>query len=252
MIIIKSAEDLRKMGLACRLSKQVLKYAGTQINPGMSTFELDKLIHDYIVAHGGTPSFLGLYDFPGSACISLNDEVIHGLPDKKKIIRSGDIVTVDVGACIDGFHGDNAWTYRVGSVSPRAERLMRVTRECLELGIAAARPGNRIGDIGYAVQRHAEENGYGVIREYVGHGVGRRMHEEPNVPNYGVPGHGPRLIPGMTIAIEPMIAEGTYAVKVMPDGWTVKTRDGKLSAHYENTIAITRTGNEILTECDEF
>ncbi len=252
MIVVKSAEDLKKMSLACKLSKQVLKYAGTQINPGMSTFELDKLIHDYIVAHGGRPSFLGLYDFPGSACISLNDEVIHGLPDKKKIIRSGDIVTVDVGACIGGFHGDNAYTFRVGKVSREAEKLMRVTEECLNLGIAAARRGNRIGDIGYAVQMHAEDNGFGVIREYVGHGVGREMHEDPQVPNYGRRGHGVRLVPGMTIAIEPMITEGSFKVKVLPDGWTVKTEDGKLAAHYENTILITKNGPVILTDCEDF
>ncbi len=218
----------------------------------MSTFELDKLIHDYIVAHGGRPSFLGLYDFPGSACISLNDEVIHGLPDKKKIIRSGDIVTVDVGACIGGFHGDNAYTFRVGKVSREAEKLMRVTEECLNLGIAAARRGNRIGDIGYAVQMHAEDNGFGVIREYVGHGVGREMHEDPQVPNYGRRGHGVRLVPGMTIAIEPMITEGSFKVKVLPDGWTVKTEDGKLAAHYENTILITKNGPVILTDCEDF
>jgi methionyl aminopeptidase len=252
VINIKSAEDLKKMRLACKLSSQVLKYAGTQINPGMSTFELDKLIYDYIVSHGGKPSFLGLYDFPGSACISINDEIIHGLPDKNKIIRSGDIVTVDVGACVDGFHGDNAYTFRVGKVSESTQKLMRVTKECLSLGIAAAKRGNRVGDIGNAVQTHAEDYGYGVIREYVGHGVGRKMHEDPEVPNYGIAGHGARLVPGMTIAIEPMIAEGTYKVKVMPNGWTVKTADGSMSAHYENTVLITKGKAEILTRCNEF
>ncbi len=235
------------MSKACKLSAQVLQYAGEQINSGMSTYELDKLIYDYITAHGGRPNFLNYGGFKGSACISLNDEVIHGLPDKKKIIRSGDIVSIDVGAEINGWQGDNAYTFAVGQVSPSAEKLLRVTKECLSLGIAAAKPGNRIGDIGNAVQTHAEQNGFSVVREYVGHGIGRDLHEDPEVPNYGAKGRGPRLMPGMTIAIEPMINEGTCSVKVLPDGWTVKTKDGLLSAHFENTIAITQNGPVILT-----
>ncbi len=250
MIIIKSPEDIKKLKTACKISADVLKYAGEQINAGMSTYELDKLIYDFITAAGARPSFLGMYGFKGSACISINDEVIHGIPSKKTIIRSGDIVSIDVGAYINGYHGDNAYTYKVGAVSPSAEKLLRVTNECLHLGIAAAQPGNRVGDIGYAVQKHAEENGFSVVREYVGHGVGRDLHEEPEVPNYGRPGHLARLVPGMTIAIEPMINEGTANVKVMPDGWTVKTTDGKLSAHFEHTIAITEKGPVILTCAD--
>ncbi len=252
MIIIKSPEDIKKLKKACKISADVLQYAGEQINAGMSTYELDKLIYDFIIAAGAKPSFLGYGGFKGSACISINDEVIHGIPSKKTIIRSGDIVSVDVGAYIDGFHGDNAYTFKVGSVSPVAEKLLRVTNECLALGIAAAKPGNRIGDIGYAVQKHAEDNGFGVVREYIGHGVGRDLHEDPEVPNYGKAGRGVRLVSGMTIAIEPMINEGTARVKVMPDGWTVKTVDGGLSAHFEHTIAVTNDGPVILTarSCD--
>lgn len=247
MIVVKSPEDIKNLKTACKISAEVLKYAGEQINAGMSTYELDKLIYDFITAAGAKPSFLGLYGFKGSACISINDEVIHGIPSKKTIIRSGDIVSVDVGAKINGYHGDNAFTFKVGAVSPSAEKLLRVTNECLHLGIAAARPGNRVGDIGFAVQKHAEDNGFSVVREYVGHGVGRELHEEPEVPNFGKAGRGARLLPGMTIAIEPMINEGTAKVKVMPDGWTVKTGDGSLSAHFEHTIAITRDGPVILT-----
>ena len=252
MIIIKSPEDIKKLKKACKISADVLQYAGEQINAGMSTYELDKLIHDYIIAAGAKPSFLGSGGFKGSACISINDEVIHGIPSKKTIIRSGDIVSIDVGASIEGYHGDNAYTFKVGAVSPAAEKLLRVTNECLHLGIAAAKPGNRIGDIGFAVQKHAEDNGYGVVREYIGHGIGRDLHEEPEVPNYGKAGRGVRLVPGMTIAIEPMINEGTARVKVMPDGWTVKTADGSLSAHFEHTIAVTNDGPVILTarSCD--
>lgn len=247
MITIKSPEDIKKLKKACKISADVLQYAGEQIEAGMSTYELDKLIHDYIIAAGAKPSFLGYGGFKGSACISVNDVVIHGIPSKKTIIRSGDIVSVDVGACIDGFHGDNAYTFKVGAVSPAAEKLLRVTNECLQLGIAAAKPGNRIGDIGFAVQKHAEDNGFSVVREFVGHGIGRNLHEEPEVPNYGRQGRGVRLVPGMTIAIEPMINEGTVNIKVLPDGWTVKTVDGSLSAHFEHTVAITADGPVILT-----
>ena len=247
MIIIKSPEDIKKLKKACKISADVLQYAGEQINAGMSTYDLDKLIHDYIIAAGAKPSFLGYGGFKGSACISINDEVIHGIPSKKTIIRSGDIVSVDVGAYIDGYHGDNAYTFKVGAVSPVAEKLLRVTNECLHLGIAAAKPGNRIGDIGYAVQKHAEDNGFGVVREYIGHGVGRDLHEDPEVPNYGRAGHGPRLVSGMTICIEPMVAQKNWKIKVLSDGWTAVTCDGGLAAHFEHTVAITKDGPVILT-----
>ena len=245
MIIVKSPADIERMSKACQLSAAVLKYAGEQLNAGMSTYELDKLIYDYIIAHGAKPSFLGYGGFKGSACISLNDEVIHGIPDKKKIIRSGDIVSIDVGAYIDGYHGDNAYTYAVGQVSPTATKLLNVTKECLMLGIAAAKPGNRIGDIGNAVQTHAEQNGFSVIREYIGHGVGKDLHEDPEVPNYGRRGTGVRLRRNMALAIEPMINMGTYQVDI--DGWDCITRDKMPSAHYENTVIITDNGVEILT-----
>lgn len=247
MIIVKSPAEIEKMSLACKISAQVLKYAGEQLTAGMSTYELDKLIYNFITEKGAKPSFLNYNGFTGSACISINDEVIHGMPSKKKIIRSGDIVSIDVGACINGYHGDNAYTFCVGKVTENAQKLLKVTNECLALGIAAAIPGNRIGDIGNAVQTHAEKNGFSVIREYIGHGVGSSLHEAPEVPNYGAKGRGVRLMPGMTLAIEPMINEGSCSIKVLPDGWTVKTKDGLLSAHFEHTIAITATGPVILT-----
>ncbi len=247
MINIKSLADIEKMKLAGKISAQALKVAGENINAGMSTYELDKIIHDFIISQGAKPSFLGYGGFKGSACISINDEVIHGIPSKKTIIRNGDIVSVDVGANINGFHGDNAYTFTVGTVTDSAQRLLNVTKECLELAIQQCVVGNRIGDIGHVIQTHAEKNGYGVIRQFIGHGIGKNLHEEPEVPNVGIAGRGVRLAPGMTIAIEPMINEGTHEVKVLPDGWTVKTLDSKLSAHFEHTVAITAQGPVILT-----
>ncbi len=249
MISIKNEAEIEKMKLAGNISAMALKIAGESITAGMSTYELDKIIHDFIVSKGAKPSFLGYGGFKGSACISINDEVIHGIPSKKTIIRNGDIVSVDVGANINGFHGDNAFTYKVGTVSPAAERLLKVTKECLDLAIKKCIAGNRIGDLGFAIQSHAENNGYGVIRQFIGHGIGKNLHEEPEVPNTGIEGRGVRLAKGMTIAIEPMINEGTYQVKVLPDGWTVKTLDGKLSAHFEHTVLITNSEPIILTQC---
>ncbi len=247
MINIKNAADIEKMKLAGKISAQALKVAGENIKAGMSTYELDKIIHDFIISQGAKPSFLGYGGFKGSACISINDEVIHGIPSKKTIIKNGDIVSVDVGANINGFHGDNAYTFTVGEVSPAALRLLKVTKECLDFAIEKCVVGNRIGDVSFAVQSHAEANGYGVIRQFIGHGIGKNLHEEPEVPNVGTAGRGVRLAPGMTIAIEPMINEGTHQVKVLPDGWTVKTLDKKLSAHFEHTVAITSQGPVILT-----
>lgn len=218
------------------------------IRPGVSTAEVDKAVHDHIVAGGGVPSFLNYNGFSGSACVSIGDTVIHGIPSKSEIIREGDIVSVDVGAKLDGFHGDNAYTFPCGAISAEAEKLLRVTRESLFRGIAAAAPGNRVGDIGHAVQSWVEKEGYGVVRDFVGHGVGFELHEAPEVPNYGSPGRGARLMPGMTLAIEPMINQGTAQVEIRPDGWTVKTRDGGLSAHFEHTIVVTQNGPQILTE----
>ncbi|MGN1137750.1 MAG: type I methionyl aminopeptidase [Oscillospiraceae bacterium] len=248
MINVKSKSELEKMRKAGIITGNALHYGGQSIKVGMSTYELDKLIHDYIVKNGAKPSFLGYGGFPGSACISINDQVIHGIPSKKKIIHDGDIVSIDVGAYIDGFHGDSAYTFPVGNVSPETLELLKVTKESLYLGIEQAVVGNRIGDIGHAIEEHNVSHGYGVVKQYIGHGVGRDLHESPEVPNYGREGHGPRLVAGMTIAIEPMINAVGEGVKVLPDGWTVLTKSGSPSAHFEHTIAVTPDGPVILTK----
>ena len=231
---------------ACRISARALQLAGEAVQPGVTTGEIARLVRKYIESEGATPSFLGYGGFPGSACISVNDEVIHGIPGKR-VIHAGDIVSVDVGAHFNGYHGDNAATFGAGDISPEAQALMDATRESLQEGIRAAKAGNRIGDIGAAVQRYVEVRGYSVVRQFVGHGVGTNLHEDPSVPNFGTPGRGPRLLPGMTIAIEPMINQGTCDVRTLKDGWTVVTKDGKLSAHFEHTVAITADGPVILT-----
>ena len=247
MIVLKTARELELMREAGRISAMALKVAGEHIKPGVSTKDIDTVVHDYIVSEGAVPSFLGYGGFPGSACISVNNEVIHGIPKKTKVIQSGDIVSVDVGACIHGFHGDNAYTFPVGQISPEAQRLLDVTRQSLEIGVKAAVAGNRIGDIGHAVQTYVEENGMAVVKKFVGHGVGENLHESPDVPNYGRAGRGARLVPGMTIAIEPMVNATGENVKVLADGWTTVTPSGSLSAHFEYTIAITENGPVVLT-----
>lgn len=247
MIQIKTAKELELMRKANAISAAALRYAGTQIEPGMSTYELDQRIEKYIVKCGAVPNFKGLYGFPGSACISVNDTVIHGLPSKKDIIQPGDIVSIDTGAKIGGFNGDNACTFMCGEVRPEVKRLLDVTKEALHLGIAKAVVGNRVGDISSAIQTYCEENGFSVVREFIGHGVGKELHEDPEVPNFGKAGRGPRLVAGMTIAIEPMICEKDRNVTTLSDGWTVKTRDGGMAAHFEHTIAILPSGPEILT-----
>ena len=247
MIQIKNAKELDGMRKANALSAAALKYGGEHIEAGMTTWELDKLIYDFIVKHGGIPNFKGLYGFPGTACISLNDTVIHGIPSRDQKIRPGDIVSIDTGCKIDGFNGDNACTFACGKLDLEAQRLLDVTKESLHLGIAAAQAGARVGDIGHAVQSYVEENGFSVVREYVGHGVGKELHEDPEIPNYGHAGRGQRLMPGMCIAIEPMICQYKCAVKTLKDGWTVKTCDGGLAAHFEHTVAITSNGPEVLT-----
>ena len=247
MIQVKSAKDITAMMKACELSQQVLVYAGEVLKAGMSTYELDRHIHDFIVKHGGKPSFLGYHGFPASSCISVNEELIHGIPSKKKMIREGDIVSIDVGAYVDGFHGDNAYTFTVGGVDEETKRLLQVTEQSLYKGIQQARKGNRIGDIGNAVQTCVEEAGYFVVKRYIGHGVGRDMHEDPEVPNYGTPGRGPRLVPGMTIAIEPMVNQSTEQVRVMGDNWTVVEGNNKMCAHFEHTVLITEGDPVIMT-----
>ena len=247
MITIKNSRELALMREACIISARALKLAGEAIEPGVTTGEIDTLVRKYIESQGAKPSFLGYGGFPGSACISINETVIHGIPDKR-VIQAGDIVSVDVGAYMNGYHGDNAATFAAGDVSKEAKALMDATRESLYEGIAAAVAGNRIGDIGAAVQRYVEVRGYSVVRQFVGHGVGTDLHEDPSVPNFGTPGRGPRLLPGMTLAIEPMINAGSPDVKILGDGWTTVTTDGKLSAHFEHTVAITPDGPVILTK----
>ena len=248
MIIIKNSEQLQLMREAGRITAEALMVAKEAIRPGLSTKELDNAIRRHIEKCGATPSFLGLYGFPGSACISINDEVIHGIPSDKIIIQEGDIVKVDVGARFRGYNGDSARTFAVGKVSDEALRLISVTEQSFYEAMKVARPGNRIGDIGHAVESFVISNGFSVVKEYTGHGVGADIHEDPSIPNYGKAGRGARLYPGMTLAIEPMVNAGTDRVKVRRDGWTVVTADGKLSAHYENSIAITDSDPVILTK----
>lgn len=249
MIFIKNPEQIKKMQIAGRITGEALALAGEAVRDGISTAELDKIIRCHIEKCGAKPSFLGYGGFPGSACISINDEVIHGIPSKRKFLKEGDIVKIDVGAFIGGYHGDSANTFPVGKVSDEAMRLMEATKRSFELGVeAAAKEGARIGDIGHAIDSYISEMGYSVVRKYVGHGVGSELHEDPSVPNYGTPGRGARITKGMVIAIEPMVNVGVYGVKEMPDGWTVKTADGKLSAHYEHTVAITEEGALLLTK----
>lgn len=239
MIRLKSGKELEIMRKAGRITAAARAAAARAVHPGVTTGEIDKIVRKTIEEAGATPSFLNYAGFPASACISINDEVIHGIPSRSRVIHEGDIVKVDVGALYQGFHGDCAMTIPCGEVSDEAKRLIAVTRQSFYEGIRLARKGNRISDISHAIQTYVEANGFSVVRDYVGHGVGAKLHEEPEVPNFGKPGHGVRLMPGMTLAIEPMVNVGTYTVKRLADGWTVKTQDGKLSAHYENSIAIT-------------
>ncbi len=249
MIFIKNPEQIKKMQIAGRITGEALALAGEAVRDGISTAELDKIIRCHIEKCGAKPSFLGYGGFPGSACISINDEVIHGIPSKRKFLKEGDIVKIDVGAFIGGYHGDSANTFPVGKVSEEALRLIEATKRSFELGVeAAAKEGARIGDIGHAIDSYVSGMGYSVVRKYVGHGVGTELHEDPSVPNYGTPGRGTRITKGMVIAIEPMVNAGVYGVKELPDGWTVKTADGKLSAHYEHTVAITEEGALLLTK----
>ena len=248
MIVLKTGRELKVMREACRISAEALNLAGNAVEPGVTTAELDKIAEKYILSQGAKPNFKNYHGYPATACISINNEVIHGIPSKKRVIQAGDIVSIDLGACFEGYHGDNAATFACGDVSAEAKRLMDTTRESLYEGIAAAVSGGRLGDIGAAIQQYVEKRGYSVVRQFVGHGIGTSLHEAPEVPNFGTQGRGVRLMPGMTLAIEPMINMGHYDVKVMPDGWTVLTKDGSLSAHFEHTIVITPDGPQILTK----
>ena len=247
MIKLKNSLQLSKMRDSCKLTIEALLEGASIVAPGVALVEIDARIRRYIEKHGATPSFLGYGGFPKSACISVNDVVIHGIPGEQ-ILKEGDIVSLDVGAYLNGFHGDCARTVPCGKISDEAERLIEVTRQSFFDGIATVHSGSRVGDISAAVQKTAEAAGFSVVREYVGHGVGENLHEDPSIPNYGLPGKGPRLYSGMTIAVEPMINAGKKEVYVMPDEWTVRTADGSLSAHYENTVAVTDNGAVILTE----
>ena len=248
MIVLKTGRELKVMREACRISAEALKLAGSAVEPGVTTAELDRIAEKYILSQGAVPNFKNYNGYPATACISINNEVIHGIPSKKRVIQAGDIVSIDLGAKFEGYHGDNAATFACGDVSAEAKRLMDTTRESLYEGISAAVSGGRLGDIGAAIQQYVEKRGYSVVRQFVGHGIGTQLHEAPEVPNFGTQGRGIRLMPGMTLAIEPMINVGHYDVKVMPDGWTVLTKDGSLSAHFEHTIVITPDGPQIMTK----
>ena len=247
MITIKSASQIEKMRKSGAVTRGALELIEKSIRPGISTKQLDKIAHDYIISKGAKPTFLNYNGFPGSICASVNDEVVHGIPSKHRVLKEGDIISIDMGAILDGWHSDAARTFGVGKISDEAQKLIDVTRECFFEGIKHAKHGAKLGDISYAVQQHAESHGYGVVRDLVGHGIGTSLHEDPSIPNFGRAGRGVRLAAGMVLAIEPMINEGTWKVAVLDDDWTVVTQDGKLSAHYENTVAVTKDGCEILT-----
>lgn len=247
MIIIKSDQEIELMRTAGKVTGLVLKELENVIKPGISTADIDKFVEDTIRSHGMIPSFKGLYDFPASACISINEEVVHGIPDKKRILKEGDIVSVDVGSTYKGYCSDAARTYAVGQISETAQKLIDATRDSFFAGMEFCKVGYRLSDVSHAIQQKAEGEGFSVIRDFVGHGIGQDMHEDPQIPNYGKPGRGPRLVKGMVFAIEPMICEGGYEVKTLSNRWTVVTADGKLSAHYENTVVITDGEPELLT-----
>ena len=246
MIIIKNGHEIESMRQACRITAAARALAGEMVRPGVSTRSIDKAVHDFIVAQGAKPSFLGYNGFPASSCISVNATVIHGIPGGY-ILKDGDIVSIDVGAFYKGFHGDCAATFACGTISAEAEKLIEVTKQSFFEGIRFATQGHRVSDISHAIQTYVESNGFSVVRAFVGHGVGAQLHEDPEVPTFGAPGRGPRLLPGMTLAIEPMVNAGTPEVRILKDRWTTVTADGKLSAHYENTVLITDGEPEILT-----
>ena len=248
MIQVKNAAQIAMMRDAGKITGEALAMAGEMVRPGITTKEIDTAIREYIKKCGATPSFLNYGGFPASACISVNDEVIHGIPSAKKILRDGDIVKIDVGAYYKGYHGDSANTFPVGNVSEEAATLIRVTKESFQKGIETLGPGSRLGDLGAAVDGYVRQFGFSAVRKFVGHGIGRDLHEVPDVPNYGIAGRGQRIYTGMVIAVEPMINAGTYDVIQLDDGWTVKTADGKLSAHYEHTLAVTDNGVVLLTK----
>ncbi|ERJ12366.1 type I methionyl aminopeptidase [Haloplasma contractile] len=247
MIICKTQREIDIMREAGRIVAIAHNELKKHIKPGITTLELDQIVEDLITSHNATPSFKGYNGFPGSICVSINEELVHGIPSKRKL-KDGDIISIDIGAYYKGYHGDSAWTYPVGTISQESQRLLDVTEQSLFKGLAEAKPGNRLQDISHAIQKYAEDNGYTIVREFVGHGVGQELHEDPAIPNFGKPGKGPRLKKGMTLAIEPMVNQGERYVKMLPDNWTVITADKKLCAHFEHTIVILDDGYEILTQ----
>lgn len=247
MISIKSAKQIQKMRESCKLTKELFLMLEDKIKPGITTKELDTIAYNFYKKHGATPNFLNYGGFPATICASVNDEVIHGIPSAKRQLRDGDIISIDMGCILDGWHSDAARTFAVGNISAEAQKLIDVTKQSFFDGIEKIKHGVKLGDVSAAIQNTIESNGYGVVRDYIGHGVGRSLHEEPEVPNYGRAGHGVRLAAGMTLAIEPMVTAGDFNVEVLDDDWTVVTKDGSLAAHYENTVVVTREGCEILT-----
>lgn len=247
MISIKSAKQIEKMRESCKLTKELFLILEDMVRPGVSTLELDKAAYNFYKKHGATPNFLNYDGYPATICASVNDEVVHGIPSKHKVLKDGDIISIDMGCILDGWHSDAARTFAVGKISEEAQRLIDVTRESFFEGIKKVKHGAKLGDLSAAIQNYVESNGYGVVRDLVGHGIGRLMHEDPSVPNFGKAGHGVKLAAGMALAVEPMVTAGDYHVSVLDDDWTVVTDDGSLAAHYENTIIVTREGCEILT-----
>ena len=251
MIQLKNSLQIKDMKEAGRITGEALLLAREHVREGVSTYEIDRVIREHIERSGAVPSFLGYGGFPASACISINDEVIHGIPSKNRILKDGDVVKIDVGAYYHGFHGDAARTIPVGDVSAEAKKLIEVTRESFFRGIEQLKVGNRIGDVGHAIDSYVTENGFSTVKRYIGHGIGTELHQSPDVPNYGTEGRGTRLLAGMTLAIEPMVNVGDEKVRDLSDGWTVKTADGTLSAHYENTVALTADGVIVMTLIDK-
>ena len=247
MIILKSQEEIEKIALSCRIVAKTLDYLRDKVNPGITTREIERLAEDFIRANNAMPAFKGYRGYPASICASVNNEVIHGIPSNR-VLEEGDILGIDLGVYKDGFYGDAAYTFPVGKVDSEVERLLRVTEESLNIGIEKAREDKRVSDISHSIQKHIETNGFSVVRAFVGHGIGRNLHEDPQIPNFGSPGRGPRLRSGMTLAIEPMVNEGGHEVVVIDDGWTAMTLDGKLSAHFEHTILVTSDKPRILTK----
>lgn len=247
MITIKSTKQVEKMRASAKITKEALELLEKSIKPGITTAQLDKIAYDFITSKGAKPNFLNYNGFPGSICASVNDEVVHGIPSRKAVLRDGDIISIDMGAVLDGWHSDAARTFAVGNISAEAQKLIDVTRESFFEGLKYLKHGAKLGDVSSAIQTYVESHGFGVVRDLVGHGIGQSLHEDPSVPNFGRAGHGVKLAAGMTLAIEPMVTEGDYRVAVLDDDWTVVTDDGSLAAHYENTVLITKDGYEILT-----